>query len=406
METMEQDSSIRILSLRASAASSAAAPPALLDALGDRHCMVGLLEPELTRASDLFIKLRYFNLDRAAWRARAGFSDATFDALTCAIERQLRRHDDCYDLLLQFQTVFAPGRLEAQRPFAVYTDNIISLTERFCPGWAPLSPGEFAARRQREADICRAAGHVLAWSDFLRDALIADYGCDPRRVSRVGAGANIILPSIESRRWDSATAIFVGRDFVRKGGRFLLQAWAHVRERLSHARLIVVGPSRPPPEVDLTGVDWIGHVADRAELARLYETASVFVMPSLFEPWGHVFLEAMGCGLPCVGSMHCAIPEIVTDGQTGLLVPPEESEPLAEALARLLDDPSLAQTMGRRAYSSVTSEHRWSDVADRISPTLVSVTSEASRVDARKARLGVRRRYAAWGGRARWRAND
>ncbi len=398
----------RILGLSVSQGSTAAAATSMLDALAERHTVVGSLHPELAPAFDLLIKLRSFRPNGASWRARAGVNDATFDALTGALERQLRRLDGSFDVIFQVQTVFAPGRLEARRPFVIYTDNIISLTERFYPAWVPLSADAFRRRRELEARICRSAAYVLAWSDFLRDALIADYRCEPGRVLRVGAGANIALPSLETRRWDSASAIFVGRDFARKGGHVLLDAWARVRERLPQARLIVVGPPQPPKGVDLSGVDWRGPVASRAELIELYRGASAFVMPSLFEPWGHVFLEAMGCGLPCIGSAHCAMPEIIDDEQTGLLVAPGAVEPLAEALVRLLDDPPLAETLGRRAHASVLSGRRWSDVADRVSPALASAVDEApGHFEAAGARRGLRRR-AGFGGRARWqpRAGD
>jgi glycosyltransferase involved in cell wall biosynthesis len=344
----------------------------LLELLGERHSPAATIHPQPIPAFDLLVKLRHFNRDRARWRARAGFNTANFLALSGAVERELRRRAGSFDLIFQAQTVFAPGELAEQRPFVIYTDNIMSLTQRFYPAWAPLSASGFRRWRELEARVCRAAAHVFPWSEFVRDALIADYGLDPSRVSSVGAGANLLLDDLESRRWDSAHALFVGRDFARKGGPELLAAWPRVRERLPDARLTVIGPPAPPPGADLRGVNWLGPVEDRAKLRSLYEQASVFVMPSLFEPWGHVFQEAMGCGLPCIGAAHCAMPEMIADGQTGLLVAPGEVEPLADALERLLGDPRLAEQYGRRAHASVLSHSRWSDVAERIAPGLQS----------------------------------
>ncbi len=392
---------IRILGVSVNQGATAAAAASVLEALGERARVVGTVHPELAPLFDLLIKLRHFNPDRATWRTRAGFNDASFNALSGAVERELRRLSVSFDLVFQVQTVFAPGELQARRPFVIYTDNIMSLTERFYPAWAALGPDEFRRWREHEARICRSAGHVLAWSDFLRDALIADYGCEPARVSSVGAGANLILPSIETRRWDSSSAIFVGRDFSRKGGHVLLDAWAQVRERLPQARLTVVGPPSPPAGADLRGIDWRGAVESRAELVGLYEAASAFVLPSLFEPWGHVFLEAMGCGLPCIGAAHCAMPEIVADGETGLLVAPGEPEPLADALTRLLADPALAEDYGRRAYASVTSRHRWSDVAARIAPALSATLAQPAPAPA-TGDGGAPRRRPHRGGRAQW----
>jgi starch synthase len=400
--TMEPSPPPRVLGLSAGHGNITTATALLLKLIAERDPLAGSIAPELNPVADLLIKLRHFNRDRATWRARAGFSETNFRALSGAVERELRRRRSSFDLIFQAQTVFSPGDLREGRPFVVYTDNIISLTQRFYPAWAPLSASGFRRWRELEAEVLRAAAHVFPWSDFVRDAMIDDYGLEPSRVSSVGAGANLLMSTLESRRWDSARALFVGRDFARKGGRELLAAWAHVRRRLPHARLTVVGSPQAPDGAELAGVDWLGTVESQAELRRLYEEASVFVMPSLFEPWGHVFLEAMGCGLPCIGADHCAMPEIIADGATGLLVPPGEVEPLAEALERLLGDPLLAEEYGRRAHASILSGKGWSDVAGRIVPALESAIGRPVPQPALSGR-GLPARL--WpGGRARYQA--
>jgi glycosyltransferase involved in cell wall biosynthesis len=400
--TIEPSPPLRILGLSAGRGNITTATALLLEIIAQRNPLAGSIAPELNPVADLLIKLRHFDRDRATWRARAGFSETNFRALSGAVERELRRRRGTFEVIFQAQTVFAPGDLREARPFVVYTDNIISLTQRFYPAWARLSPAGFRRWRELETEVLRAAAHVFPWSDFVREAMIDDYGLDPSRVSSVGAGVNLLMPTLESRRWDSARALFVGRDFARKGGHELLGAWAHVRRALPDARLTVVGPPRAPDGADLTGVDWLGAVESQAELRRLYEEASVFVMPSLFEPWGHVFLEAMGCGLPCIGAAHCAMPETIADGETGLLVPPGEVEPLAAALERLLGDPPLAEQYGRRAHASMLSGKRWSDVADRIVPALESAIERPAPQPALSGR-GVPARL--WpGGRARFQA--
>lgn len=397
-------SAIRLLGLSIGLGSTGAAARRLLQELEQRWRVIGSAHPELSPWFDALVKLRHVNPDRKVWRARAGFNDATFRALTSGAERELDRLAGEYDLIFQFQTLFAPGDLRARRPFVVYTDNVISLTERFYPVWASLSAEEFRHWRELEASICRSASYMLAWSDFAGDAMVSDYGCEPERVLRVGAGTNILLPSLEGRRWDSATALFVGSNFTIKGGDVLLEAWQLVRERLPNARLVIVGPERPPAGADLRGVEWRGHVSDRAELTRLFEAAGVFVMPSLFEAWGHVFLEAMGCGLPCIGTTRGAMPELIEQEETGLLVEPGESEPLAEALVRVLGDPALAERWGRRGYEIAGSRHRWSDVVERIAPALSAAVEEPP-PDPQPPALasrGALLRLAARGGRARW----
>jgi glycosyltransferase involved in cell wall biosynthesis len=99
----------------------------------------------------------------------------------------------------------------------------------------------------------------------------------------------------------------------------------------------------------------------------------VFVLPSLFDAWGHVFVEAMGNGLPCIGTNCCAMPELIADGVSGRLVAREAVEPLADALCALLTDPELAERMGRAGYERVQRELRWEHVIDRVMKGLAQV---------------------------------
>jgi glycosyltransferase involved in cell wall biosynthesis len=106
----------------------------------------------------------------------------------------------------------------------------------------------------------------------------------------------------------------------------------------------------------------------------------VFVLPSLFDAWGHVFLEAMGHGLPCIGTSCCAMPEIIDEGVTGLLVPRSEPEPLADALVELLTDTARAEAMGCAGHTKVIQGYKWTDVLDRVARHLDANTAVGTRV--------------------------
>jgi glycosyltransferase involved in cell wall biosynthesis len=102
-------------------------------------------------------------------------------------------------------------------------------------------------------------------------------------------------------------------------------------------------------------------------------------MPSHCETWGDSLLEAMACGVPCVSSWRDAIPEIVVDGETGLLVEPGDVTALAEALERLLLDEPLRRAMGVRGRERALRAFRWDQVAERILPHLWRAAHPASR---------------------------
>jgi glycosyltransferase involved in cell wall biosynthesis len=104
-----------------------------------------------------------------------------------------------------------------------------------------------------------------------------------------------------------------------------------------------------------------------------YQRATVFTMPSLYEPYGIVFAEAMAHRLPCVGTTICAMPEIIRDGDTGYVVPPADDRALADRLIGLLRDPLACRQMGERGYRKYEAEHTWDAVAARMCDAIASI---------------------------------
>jgi glycosyltransferase involved in cell wall biosynthesis len=332
----------------------------LFAALDRRWGVVGTARPELDRAALTARRLLRFHPDRERWRRRTNLDPGTFAARTAVAERLLSVWEGRYDIVMQLHTLCGPGT--RPRRYALHTDANYLLTERHYPEGAPLRGRRRDHYLALEGDVYRRAAWLFPRSEWLRRSFIVDYGCDPARVVAVGGGANLALADLHGRRWDSRTAVFVGLDLARKGGDALLRAWARVRQRVPGARLVMVGATGPAVD----GVEWRGHLKDRAAVAAAYAEAAVFVMPSLYEPWGHVFQEAMAAGLPCIGASCCAMPEIIRDGVDGRLVPPGDADALADALVELLGDPAQAEAMGRAGHAAVTAGRTWDHVVDRM----------------------------------------
>ena len=331
--------------------------------------LAGFVRPTIRGPGDWAAKARAFHPNRDAWRGRAWLSPLAFRLRTEAAEQQLARRDGEYDLVLQLQTLFAPGT--QPRPYVIYTDNTYTQTRRFYRAWAPLGIHTEQRWRELEKTTFRQARAVFGMSRWVCEAIIDDYGCDASIVIPVGAGANSLAPPSEDKSYARRIALFVGNKYELKGVPTLLEAWEVVRERLPEALLWIAGVDAPRGVAKrFPSVQWFGYVSDRRQLDELYAEASVFVLPTQFEAYGHVVVEAMGSALPCVTTNVGALPELVDDGVTGLLVPPREPAALAEALINLLSDPARAERMGRAGQKKVVEQLTWRAVAERMTPYL------------------------------------
>jgi len=179
---------------------------------------------------------------------------------------------------------------------------------------------------------------------------------------------------------DTTELLFVGRCYPRqKGLEYLVKALPFLRSRES-IRLTIVGE-------DWGGVPMLRSLATalgverqivfkgalpRDEVIQAYASADIFVLPSLFEPFGIVLLEAMAAGLPVVASSVGGIVDVVADGKTGLLIPPAKPSALAAGLEQLISDASLRARMAEEARRRV-SAYSW----DLIVPRIVEVYRES-----------------------------
>jgi len=155
-----------------------------------------------------------------------------------------------------------------------------------------------------------------------------------------------------------------------KGLPFLLEAVHKIRQEIP-VKLTVVGndstngePIRFIREHGLADVVTFTGRIDKDELARLYASTEIAVVPSLYEGFGLPAAEAMSCGLPIVSTNAGALPEVVgADGKAGLLVPPADPDNLAAALKYLLIDKQLGHNMGNAGRKRVLDNFSWRQTA-------------------------------------------
>ena len=250
-----------------------------------------------------------------------------------------------------------------------------------------------------ERTAYEGAAGVIAVSAGMREDILRAYpSVDPERVHVVHNGIDIEQWSpnpettvLTERGIDpqAPTIVFVGRITRQKGLPYFLRA---VRELPADYQVVLCAGAPDTPEIaqevnDLVAelsrergnVHLITEMLPRHELTQILTHATTFVCPSIYEPLGIVNLEAMACGTPVVASATGGIPEVVTEGETGYLVPLEQLSDgtgtpvdpekfvgdLRDALVRMVSDPERARVMGEASRRRAAEHFSWSSIAER-----------------------------------------
>jgi glycosyltransferase involved in cell wall biosynthesis len=221
-----------------------------------------------------------------------------------------------------------------------------------------------------DAWCAKQAAHVIAVSEATRRIMVEIESVPLEKISLVYNGVEPLLepPAEEVRRIrdelglaeNDRVCLVLARLHEEKGHRFFFGALPEVQRRVGPmvALLAGSGPHRSLLEAEVESralqgaVRFLGY---RDDIATLISIASVVVLPSLAESFGQALTEAMSLGKPVVATTTGGIPEVVVDGETGLLVPPGNSAALAQAICRVIEDAALSRELGeagrRRAKS-------------------------------------------------------
>jgi glycosyltransferase involved in cell wall biosynthesis len=300
-------------------------------------------------------------------------------------------------------------RLAARRPGAWLTGALRALGERRWPGF--LRAGVVARRAQREradvlhvhfayycADVARDAGRLGGlpvtlyahgndiWSAYNAPqlsrrlegarAVATCSAYNAEHLRRVAPGVAVshlplgIAVAAPVERDPGAPILFVGRLVEKKGADLAIRALAAARREQPSLRLDLIGDGPLRAELEalvaklgLDGAASFRGLVEPDEVEAAYSRCSAVVLPCRVAGDGDrdglptVLLEAMARGLPVVSTRLIGIPELIRDGETGLLAPPEDPDGLGACLVRLRADSELAARLGRAARDSVAREH-------------------------------------------------
>jgi glycosyltransferase involved in cell wall biosynthesis len=224
-----------------------------------------------------------------------------------------------------------------------------------------------------ELKLLRRSDLITAVSNSVARDLQA-YGISGCKIKVVGNGVDAKIFTPIRNRSKRQYILFTGRLSYRKGLFDLIECVRYVRDKFPDIPFVIVGKGpllgRLIKKVEELSMKeafiFLGYV-DRQRLIKIYQEATLYVLPSHYEGLPTVLLEAMACGLPVVATAVSGNIDVISDGNNGILVPPRSPKKMADAICKLLSDVEFAELLGNNARRTILEHYSWDVVADRIS---------------------------------------
>jgi glycosyltransferase involved in cell wall biosynthesis len=215
---------------------------------------------------------------------------------------------------------------------------------------------------------------IITVSNWMKGLLEQNYGIEDINVIHNGVNHELFSPEKKSNEvrglnTDKPVVLFSSRLTVAKGAHYLIKAIPEIIRENRDVHFVFSGAGAKESWINILekeGVDkryysFLGYI-DYSELAGLYARAEVFVVPSLYENLPIRILEAMSSETAVVATNICAIPEAINHDENGILIPPRDSEAIAESVTELLQDNEYAERLARNARKTVLEKFSWEKI--------------------------------------------
>jgi len=251
----------------------------------------------------------------------------------------------------------------------------------------------FKQRIKTEKTIMTLANQVIATSPHQKDIITGNYcipeektdvitpGFDPEKYCRIDG--NSLKKAVARHGLPARFILAVGRITEYKGHDLLIEAMKHVCREIPDVKLVLRIGSKELHEDEAKKINELLQVVRKLDMAErvlfydyvediesFYRAAEVFVLPSTYEPFGMVAIEAMACGTPAVLTTKGGLRDLLEDEKDALFVNPVDTEAMAKSIVRLLQDKSLHEDISRNGYNKAHTCFTWDNIARRILETV------------------------------------
>ena len=296
------------------------------------------------------------------WRkSHVWYFATSYLSLLISYKIQTLYNNENYLFTFQTQSTFN-GKLK-DIPHFVYTDHT-TRTNLLYPALDSLNYMRSEAFiKKSETKIYEDASKIFTFGNFVKKSLLTQYNISDAKTVTVYAGSNFFPnnKTIVKKQFDK-NILFVGMDWERKGGIILLNIFEEVLKMHPNATLTIVGCS--PKNVTLPNCQIVGKVSPE-KVAEYYNSATLFCLPTLREPFGMVFIEAMSFKLPIVANNIGCIPDLVINDFNGYLID-NNIKSFAETICKLFDNPAKCSELGDNGYNYAKDKFTWDKVGKTI----------------------------------------
>jgi glycosyltransferase involved in cell wall biosynthesis len=347
-------------------------------ALKENNYLLDAISAKPGKLISNFYKLVSIQPNIRAWKLKYHLNTNYYNQMTkVALKKIEHFRTNDYDAILQIGAWYSLAEKTNKMTVSYHDGNLYAMVNN--PGRGLNYNYRFVRKCMAyERNLYKKLDIIFTMSEWLAGMFHKGFGVNKQKIKTVGAGINLpYIKKIENKSYSSPNVLFVGKMFERKGGTYLLDAFSKVRKEIPNAKLTIIGPhlENTPEGVESLGFIPKNNDAGIEKLLNEYSKASLFVMPSLYEPFGIVFAEAMAHKLPCIGTDTCAMPEIIKNGETGYIVPLHDSETLSKRILDILKEPKLAKEFGENGYTHYKKNYKWDIVSKKIIESIKSYSS-------------------------------
>lgn len=335
------------------------------DALKQKDVLHTAISAQPSKFKQLLYQALSFQTDIRKWKFKYHLNLEYYSQMSGTARRQLNNFNSSqYQVIVQVGAWYDMTGYRNKRVVSYHDGNLATLLASPY-GYPRISESYIRRALAYERDLYSRIDIIFPMSKWLAGSFVRDFGVAANKVFPIGAGINLPhVIDVREKSYDAPRILFVGKDFKRKGGEDLLKAFQIVRKEIRQAELTIIGPHLESPPEGVHCLGFISKLSDEGleKLLSEYRRATIFVLPSLYEPFGIAFVEAMAHRLPCIGTNICAMPEIIKHGKTGYVVPPSDPEALAKKMLLLLREPARCRNFGDEGYRHYIKNYTWSAV--------------------------------------------